>query len=141
MPNRGRRLALGALGLGAIVVLAPLLFGLVGTVPGGATGYGTGGYGGMGGAGGTGGYGGMGGMMGGYGGMGYGGSTVAVLPQLGFLLLLVGGGYVVYRSPENDASGRADDALEELRRAYARGELSEEEFERRLSRLQSGGDR
>jgi len=50
------------------------------------------------------------------------------------LLLVVGVGYLVYRA----VSGRqrSDPALEELRRAYARGDLSDEEFENRRERLE-----
>ena len=45
------------------------------------------------------------------------------------LLVLVGIGYLIYRS----ASG--DPALDELRLAYARGDLSDEEYEERRDRL------
>ncbi|NHN61242.1 MULTISPECIES: SHOCT domain-containing protein [Halorussus] len=48
------------------------------------------------------------------------------------LLVLVGAGYLLYRWAANETT---DPALEELRRAYARGELSEEEFEQRRRRL------
>lgn len=47
------------------------------------------------------------------------------------LLVVVGVGYLLYRSMSN----RDDPALEELRLAYARGDLSEEEFEERRRRL------
>lgn len=49
------------------------------------------------------------------------------------LLLLVGVGYLLYRAASNS---NHDPALEELRRAYARGDLSDEEFEERRQRLQ-----
>ncbi|RLM53347.1 SHOCT domain-containing protein [Halobellus sp. Atlit-31R] len=49
------------------------------------------------------------------------------------LVALVGGGYLLYRAV---AADRADPAITELRRAYARGDLSEEEYERRRNRLQ-----
>jgi putative membrane protein len=36
-----------------------------------------------------------------------------------------------------DAGRARDDAIEELRRAYARGEIDDEEFERRRTRLEA----
>ncbi|MFC6989957.1 SHOCT domain-containing protein [Haloplanus sp. GCM10025708] len=54
--------------------------------------------------------------------------------QLLFLVVLLGGGYVFYRRIARDVD-TADPALEELRLAYARGELSDEEFEERRQRL------
>lgn len=48
------------------------------------------------------------------------------------LLAVVGVGYLLYRSVSDRGT---DPALEELRRAYARGDLSEEEFEERRRRL------
>lgn len=51
------------------------------------------------------------------------------------LAILVGGGYVVY-SVLRSSGGGSDPALEELRRAYARGDLSDEEFENRRERLE-----
>jgi putative membrane protein len=56
--------------------------------------------------------------------------------MLGFwlvgLVVLVGGGYLLYRGLSNSSP---DPALDELRRAYARGDLSDEEFEERRQRL------
>lgn len=52
------------------------------------------------------------------------------------LALLVGGGYLLYRAVNRSDGKRVDPALEELRLAYARGELSDEEFERRRERLE-----
>ena len=49
--------------------------------------------------------------------------------------ILLGGGYLLYRALRN-SRGDSDPALEELRTAYARGELSAEEFEERRNRLQ-----
>jgi putative membrane protein len=57
------------------------------------------------------------------------------LVQLLFLAVLVGGGYVVYRRVVATTE-TTDPALEELRLAYARGELSDEEFEDRRRRLE-----
>ncbi|WP_123538584.1 SHOCT domain-containing protein [Halosimplex salinum] len=56
--------------------------------------------------------------------------------QLLFLALLVGLGYLGYKAMTS-TSGSTDPALEELRSAYARGELDDEEFERRRERLES----
>ncbi len=76
-------------------------------------------------------------MMGGWMmGQGYGGQT----PLWGWgmmlvsLLVVLGLGYVLYRAVARDGSG-GDAALEELRLAYARGDISEEEFESRRERL------
>ncbi|MFB6073328.1 MAG: SHOCT domain-containing protein [Halobacterium sp.] len=59
---------------------------------------------------------------------------VALLFRLLFLAALVGAGYLVYRAFTRRPS--RDPALEELRTAYARGDLSDEEFEERRERLQ-----
>ncbi|MFC7078936.1 SHOCT domain-containing protein [Halorussus caseinilyticus] len=65
---------------------------------------------------------------------GFGGGTPTWM--FGFwivgLLVFVGVGYLLVRSVSN---GESDPALEELRRAYARGDLSDEEFEERRQRL------
>ncbi|PCR91850.1 SHOCT domain-containing protein [Natrinema ejinorense] len=81
-------------------------------------------------------------MMGGPWGHGmWGGGTVpgwlplvAVLVQLLFVAAVVGGGYLVFRAIAG-ADG-TDRALEELRAAYARGELSDEEYEQRRNALE-----
>ncbi|AUX09513.1 hypothetical protein AArcSl_1887 [Halalkaliarchaeum desulfuricum] len=52
------------------------------------------------------------------------------------LLILLGVGYLLYRAFTRSDSEETDTALEELRIAYARGDLSEEEFEKRRERLQ-----
>ncbi|MFB6068822.1 MAG: SHOCT domain-containing protein [Halobacterium sp.] len=80
---------------------------------------------------------GWGGGMGPRGGMQAPGWTFLLGPvmQLLFLVVLVGGGYVFYRRVAENAAS-SDPALEELRVAYARGELSDEEFEERRRRLQ-----
>lgn len=49
--------------------------------------------------------------------------------------ILVGGGYLVYRAVRNLAGTETDPALEELRAAYAQGDISDEEFEKRRERL------
>ncbi|SFS10196.1 putative membrane protein [Halomicrobium zhouii] len=86
---------------------------------------------------------GFGGMMG-YGGMMGGGAMGAgsgwwplfgLLVPLLFLLVLLGGGYVLARRLVSDRPSR-DAALEELRVAYARGDLTDEEFETRRERLE-----
>lgn len=57
--------------------------------------------------------------------------------MLGFwlvgLLLIVGVGYLLYRGVSSETD---DPALEELRRAYARGELTDDEYEERRERLE-----
>ncbi|WP_336339638.1 SHOCT domain-containing protein [Haloarcula brevis] len=75
-----------------------------------------------------------GGMMGGYG--MYGGSwTWGFGMMLFWLVILIGGGYLVYRWLSGGGGLTADPALEELRIAYARGDISEEEYEQRRSKL------
>ncbi|MFC6838399.1 SHOCT domain-containing protein [Halomarina ordinaria] len=73
--------------------------------------------------------------------MGWWGYQGAMPPQwsiglpLLVLLVLLTVGYVIYRGiTGGDQSGR-DPALEELRSAYARGDLTDEEFETRRQRL------
>lgn len=51
------------------------------------------------------------------------------------VLVLTGVGYVLYRQLGAGQNQTSDNALEELRLAYARGELSDEEFEQRRDRL------
>ncbi|SFC74937.1 putative membrane protein [Halobiforma haloterrestris] len=60
---------------------------------------------------------------------------IGILMQLLFLAALVGGGYLIYRVVTGSESG-SDQALEELRLAYARGELTDEEYEQRREALQ-----
>lgn len=54
--------------------------------------------------------------------------------MLFWLVLLVGGGYIAYRWLSG-SQAISDPALEELRVAYARGDLTEEEFEERRRKL------
>jgi putative membrane protein len=61
--------------------------------------------------------------------------VVGVVMQLLFLAALIGGGYLVYRAVTSGESN-PDRALEELRLAYARGELTDEEYEQRRSALE-----
>lgn len=56
--------------------------------------------------------------------------------MLFFLLVLLGVGYLLYRALAQGSLGSADPALQELRLAYARGELSQEEFEQRQEDLE-----
>lgn len=78
-----------------------------------------------------------GGMMGGYGGYGmYGGSSLwGIVMMLVWLVVLVGGGYLLYRWLSGSRGVTGDPAIEELRLAFARGDMSEEEFEARRSKL------
>ena len=63
------------------------------------------------------------------------GAWLMLLMMIVPLLILAGLGYVVYRSAVNNPEQQTDGALEELRRAYARGDISDEEFERRRKKL------
>jgi putative membrane protein len=76
----------------------------------------------------------MGGMYG-YGGQGTFG-LVGLLVPLAVLLVVLGAGYHLVRRV-TDSAGSRDAALEELRSAYARGDLSDEEFETRRRKLQN----
>jgi putative membrane protein len=60
---------------------------------------------------------------------------VGLVMQLLFLAALLGGGYLIYRAIAGSESN-ADQALEELRLAYARGELTDEEYEQRREILE-----
>ncbi|WP_306057947.1 SHOCT domain-containing protein [Natronococcus wangiae] len=69
-----------------------------------------------------------------------GGGTIWswILPWVAFLVLLLGGGFLPARALGGGEPRQTDPALEELRLAYARGELSDEEFEERRERLRRG---
>lgn len=68
-------------------------------------------------------------------------AVVGLLGQLLWVAALLAVGYLLYRAVTSgggrDGRGgdRADPALEELRLAYARGEVNDEEYERRRERL------
>jgi putative membrane protein len=76
------------------------------------------------------------GMSGGVGGAGFSplwGLGMGLL----WLFVVLGVGYLLYRGANASGPvGGSDPALTELRVAYARGELSDEEFEQRRHRLQ-----
>jgi putative membrane protein len=120
------RWLLGALVvLGALLFAGPLLFGMGGGMTSGMWG------GGM-----TGGM--WGPMHDGWMGGGTTGGSVwwwafALLWRLALLGVLVVVGYLLYRAA---AGERTDPAVRELRSAYARGDISEEEYERRRERLE-----
>jgi putative membrane protein len=117
----GQRLGLVLLAALGLLVLFPVLF----------MGFGMMGAGGM-----------MGGAWGGH--LGAGGAATGWVPivglvmQLLFLLAVVGGAYFLFRAVAGD--GGHDPAIEELRSAYARGDLSEEEYERRREALERDGE-
>jgi putative membrane protein len=114
----------GLVAVGALLLVGPLLLG----AGGGTMGWGSGMAGGM-----------WGPMHDSWMGSGTMGPTsgwwllVAVVWRLLLLVALIGGGYLLYRAV---AADRADSAVRELRQAYARGDLSEEEYERRRDRLE-----
>ena len=76
------------------------------------------------------------GQMGGGGMWGGGGAWLWLLLWLLVLLVVGGGGYLLYRAVRRSGLRDTDTALEELRLTYARGELSDDEFEERYERLQ-----
>jgi putative membrane protein len=61
--------------------------------------------------------------------------VVGIVMQLLFLAALVAGGYLVYRAVA-DSERDSDPAIEELRLAYARGELTDDEYEQRREALE-----
>ncbi|WP_265110917.1 SHOCT domain-containing protein [Halosolutus halophilus] len=76
------------------------------------------------------------GMMGQYGGAGGWWPLVGMLVPFTLLLVLLGGGYLILQRV-TDSQTPHDPAMEELRTAYARGELSDEEFKERRRRLRT----
>lgn len=85
---------------------------------------------------------GVGPMMGGMGDAGmWGAGTMpgwiiflGMVMQLLFFAAILGGGYLLFKAVIGDDS--EDQALEELRVAFARGELTEEEYEQRREALE-----
>lgn len=67
---------------------------------------------------------------------GMGPETLGWLWSLLWLAIIVSVGNMLYSLLRGADRQQTDSAIEELRTAYARGELSDEEFERRLERLQ-----
>lgn len=61
--------------------------------------------------------------------------VVSAVTRLLFLGAIVVAGYLVYRAAVRSSDG-ADPALSELRLRYARGDLSDEEYERRREALE-----
>lgn len=51
------------------------------------------------------------------------------------LIVILALGYLLYRGLRGSGDRRPDPAIEELRAAYARGEIDDEEFEQRRRRL------
>ena len=78
------------------------------------------------------------GMLGWWGGVGPGGFSPlwGIGMMLVWLFILVGIGYVLYRAVARGSFGVDDRALEELRVAYARGNLSDEKYEQRREALE-----
>lgn len=64
-----------------------------------------------------------------------GGVGAWVVIWLLLLLVIVVGAVLFHRFSTGDDTASTDRAIEELRVAYARGELSDEEYEARLERL------
>jgi len=52
------------------------------------------------------------------------------------LVVILGVGYLVYQALTAASTQTKDDAIAELRQAYARGDISDEEFETRRERLE-----
>ncbi|QIB78854.1 SHOCT domain-containing protein [Haloferax volcanii] len=59
---------------------------------------------------------------------------MGIFGQLLVLAVVVGGGVLLFRALRDGDDG-SDGALDELRRAYARGDIDDEEFDRRRERL------
>lgn len=85
-------------------------------------------------------------MMVGMGWAGHDGTMVGTWPWWGlgmgllWLAVLLAVGYVVYRAAVAPGGREADPALRELRLAYARGDLTDEEFETRRAVLATDRD-
>jgi putative membrane protein len=59
-------------------------------------------------------------------------ALLGVVSQVAFFAALGVGAYLVYRAIARDST---DPALDELRQAYARGDIDDDEYERRRNRL------
>ena len=70
---------------------------------------------------------------------GWGSEPISILVLMWMipLLVLLVGGYFLYRVLTSSSSEGSDPALEELRLAYARGDLTYEEFEERQDQLRA----
>jgi putative membrane protein len=72
--------------------------------------------------------------------MGWAGTTGATWPWLlmwiVLLIVTLGGSYLLYKGVVRSTKQAPDAALTELRRTYARGDISTDEFEERRERLQ-----
>lgn len=66
---------------------------------------------------------------------GNGGGWAWLVMWLVALAVFFGIGYLLYRAVGGSPDRRTDPAMEELRMAYARGDLTDEEFEKRRERL------
>lgn len=66
---------------------------------------------------------------------GAGATEAWLLMWLVALTIVLGLGYLLFRVVRSPDDRETDPALEELRMAYARGDLSDEEFEERRDRL------
>jgi len=64
---------------------------------------------------------------------------VGIAMQLLVLVAVIGGGYLLYKMVAGDDRA-SDQALEELRLAYARGELTDDEYEQRRDELERGSE-
>jgi putative membrane protein len=69
---------------------------------------------------------------------GTGATWLWLLMSLVPLLVLLAIGYLLYSAIRQPRTEQSDPAFEELRTAYARGEISAEEFEERREGLQKG---
>ncbi|UTF54896.1 SHOCT domain-containing protein [Natronosalvus rutilus] len=67
---------------------------------------------------------------------GAGGTWMWILMSIVPLLVILGIGYLLYSAIRQSSTRQSDAAIEGLRSAYARGDLSDEEFEERRERLQ-----
>lgn len=59
---------------------------------------------------------------------------LGIVLQLLFLAAIIGGAYLIFRDVDRNESD-TDQALEELRMAYARGQLTDDEYEHRRETL------